>query len=259
MSNGLIPKATLVGTVSGPAAGIFDHLAYVWQNKALLGPGGLPMFGLLSALDNADVTAAGIEDAARIGDQRLEEAAWYDTAFQDLLNRIIKHLQAEAIAETSKVQYADIDAYLTGQAIRVHKAFADLHLANLGVALSAANVFDAAGVILGTINWSGTGAGTLTDGAAVAVGTGGNDLRWRIPVGKSVTSSVVTLTLVLPDETTEEQAVTIVGAAGVVGAIGTPATDWYVDLESIVIESGGANGNQAVIETVCDRDPAEIG
>lgn len=249
MANGLIPNANFQN--------VADHLAYIWLNKTLLGPSGLPIFTNLSALDNADLTAAAVEDYARKLDQELEAAAWYDTVFSNCLNALQKHVQAAAVTGTAKDVYATLAAYILGEDIRVHEAFNDIHYKVFQAYINRLQVFDQADILLGTIDWTGSGTGTLTDGLTTdKTLTGGNGLRWRIPTGKSVTSSSVTLTLELPDGTTEEKTVTIVGSAGDTGDIGTPASDWYTDLDSIVINSGGANGNQAVIETVCDRDPA---
>lgn len=239
---------------------IADHIAYIQDNRALLGPTGLPLFTLISALDNADLTANGVEDAARKLDQKLYDAEWYDTVFTDFLNALTRHLLAAAVTDTAKDVYATVDAYLTGESIRVHTAFADVmyQMSGQQTRLTAANVYDESAVLLGTIDWTGTGTGALTDGSRTNAYTGGNSLQWRIPTGKSVTSSSVTLTLELPDGTTEEKTITIVGSAGDTGDIGTHYSDVYVDLDSITINSGGANGNQAIIETVCDRDPALI-
>lgn len=249
MAHGLIAATDLDG--------ILDHIAYVWINKALLGPAGYPLGTAIDALNNLDLAAVNLADAGRQVDTKAAAAAWYDTLYQDLFNKITNHLQADGVTTTAKDVYDSLDEYLTGEALRVHTAFASAWYANMGTRLSKANVFDASGLILGTIDWSGSGTGALTDGVSTdKTYTGGNGLRWRIPTGKSVTSSSVTLNLELSDGTNEEKTVTIVGAAGATGDIGTPATDWYVDLDSITVNSGGANGNQAVIETVCDRNPA---
>ena len=249
MVHGLLP----VGTFED----IADHIAYVWLNKALLGPPGLPMFALLSALDNADLEAAGVENAARILDQASEDTAWYNTLYSSFFNSIVQHLQAAAITETAKKVYASIDAYIVGEALRVHKAFSECYYQVFGASITKGNVFDVSAILLGTIDWTGAGTGALTDGGTTDEDlTGGNPLQWRVPPTKSVTSSVVDLTLKKPDATTEVKRVTIVGSAGAVGNIGTPATDWYTDLVSISVYSGGANGSQAIIETLCDRDPA---
>lgn len=252
MAHGLLATATFED--------LADHIAYHQLNRESAAGTGLEMFLALSADDNADLTAVGVEDAARKVGQAIAAAEWYDTVWTPLLNALTRHMQATAVTDTAKDIYASIDAYLTGEAVRVHRAFADVMYLFSGQQnrLTPANVYDEAGIVLGTIDWTGAGTGSLTDGSRTSAYTGGNSLQWRIPTGKSVTSSSVTLTLELPDGTTEEKTITIVGSAGDTGDIGTHYSDVYVDLDSITINSGGSNGNQAIIETVCDRDPALI-
>ncbi len=250
MAHGLIAEADFTA--------VADHLAYHWLQRDAMRSASLPLFGQLSAADNADLTAWGVEDAARRLDDKLYSEEWFNTVCTDFLNSLIKHLGAEAVTDTAKDAYASIDAYLTGEGIRVHEAFNDICYMALGAYLTPANVFDQADKLLGTINWSGSGTGTLTDGVALSALTGGNSLQWRIPTGKAVTSSEVVLTLKPPTGPNVTETVTIVGSAGDTGDIGTHFDDLYTDLVSISISSGGANGNQAVIESVCDRDPALI-
>ena len=249
MAHGLLP----VGTFED----ISDCIAYQWLNKEQVGPSGEPIAMALSALDNLDLDAAGMIDIARQLDQAAHSAAWYDTLYASFFNSLVKHLQAAAVTDTAKDIYADIAAYILGETIRVHEAFNDAHYAALGTYINRLQVFDKSAILLGTINWTGSGTGSLTDGGTTdETLTGGNGLQWRIPTAKSVTSSVVDLTLKKPDATTEVKRVTIVGSAGAVGNVGTPATNRYTDLVSISIISGGANLDQAIIETLCDRDPA---
>lgn len=252
MAHGLIASADFEA--------IADHIAYVWENKRTVQASGLPMFTQLSAADNADLTAAGVEDAFRRLDQVLYDAEWYNSLFFDALNALTRHFAAAAVTDTAKDSYADLDAYLVGEGIRVHKAIAEIYALYTGgvSALTPAQVFDRSAITLGTINWTGAGTGTLTDGSALSSLTGGNSLQWRIPTDKTVTSSVVVLTVKLPDGTNTTEEVTIDGEAGDTGDVGTHFDDIYTDLVSIAISSGGANGEQAIIESVCDRDPALI-
>ena len=252
MAHGLIAQATFEDQV--------DDLAFVWLNKETIQVSGVPRYLALSADDNADLTASGVEEAGRVLDDKLEAAEWYNTLFTPYLNALVRHLQAAAVTDTAKTEYAGIDEYLVGEEIRVHIAFADVFYQFTGEVsrLTAAQVFDAADVSMGTCAWSGVGAGTFTDGSAIDSNAGGNSLAVRVTAtaGDDMTG-VITATCTKPDETSEDKEITITSkVVGDIIDIGTHYDDIYTDVTTVSFDSGGANGDAVIIETVCDRDAA---
>lgn len=239
---------------NGIAQALLDKMGYERKNGALAITGGTDYYALLTASDDPSVELV-IGPAAQAQDIRNANADLVANRHTGLLSALLSHLQKAPDSGETKAVYQTLGAYLAAVAFRVPIQISEIHneaFATVGYLLKSL-VYDDVKE-LGRYSVSGAGTGTWSAvgfGSIDTVHTGGNQLEAVCET--ACTAMSLTLTLTKPDSTTEEKTITVVGAVGgEVVAIGT-ASDIYVGVASVAINSGGENLNKVKIRTKLDR------
>jgi hypothetical protein len=235
------------------AQALLDKAAYERKYGALAITGGTDYYDILTASDDPSVELV-IGPAAQAQDQRNAAQDLVANRHAGLLNALLSHLQKAPDTGETKAVYSSIGAWLAAAAFRVHVMISEIHneaFATLGY-LPAAVVYDDVKE-LGRFTVSGAGAGAWSASGFAEIDTdhtGGNQLEAVCET--DCTSMSLTLTLTKPDETTEEKTITVAGDAGDVVAIGS-ASDLYIGVAGVAINSGGAAQDKVLVRTKLDR------
>jgi len=237
---------------------IVGRISYIEKHMAEALAGGTNFFDRLTA-DNPDDPSVllPMADAAHRVDLVVASAAGAGNLQVELVNALLTHLQRQPETGETKVVYASIDAWLTAVAWRVPLWFSSLVYRATGAYLSPANVYDDVKT-QGVFTVSGAGAGAWSAAAAEAIDavhSGGNLLEAYVPAGSVATDVDLTVTCILPDETTEEKVInvniTAIAATRVV-AIGG-GTDLYIGVNTVTIQGGGLATEAITIRSKLDR------
>jgi len=190
------------------------------------------------------INSANVLDSAKITDSNLATHIWRD---------MVSSLRAHASNES----YASFDALISGQGVNVSNEFATVHEEVIGSKLDAINVFTPTEVLAGTVDFTGSGIATYTDGIAIGSGSGDVDDSLSAPnfdkaMLHAITQGIIGAnSIVLDLELTnsqlaaESQEVTIPNgtAADTRFSVGTSGTDYFFDVTGVNV-AGGSNLDQ---------------